>query len=309
MTKLTELLRYETASESQKKKILDSYSFNSCLDKGDKELLLSSDFDSGELLREEVYNAINTGAQRRQVMRKILPTIQVNSYQVKPITGTKPSGNLAQEISEGNSFPIKTNTYASGAVNTKQYGLRSQITQELIEDKQFGIIEAELNKLGEAIENKLNEVVIQKLIDDHNGTTPSDVDATSAPLKYEHIGDAYEELGTLGWKPTDIIFRPRAVGQLITNTPKNINYDGGKLFGLNSYVLDTPSDDWVDNDASGKYFGILLDSQNYGFIAIRKDITLDVYEEPVNDLTNFIVSMRFGVGVSNDDAAVRILTV
>lgn len=307
MSKLTKLMEYKTAGLNDRKKILNSYSFNSYLNKSEKELLLDNDSYVDSLLTEEVYNAINTGAQKRRVMRDILPVINTNKYSIDTLYAEQPSGNIAEEIAGGAEIPVNTTYYSSGSVDIKSYGARARITEELIEDAEFSIIELELNHLGEAIENKLNQVAIETLID--GAVSANDVDASSAPLKYEHIGDAYETLGSLGWKPTDIIFRPRAVGQLVTNTPKNINYDGGNLFGLKSHILDTSSDSWNDTDSATNSYGLLLDKDNYGFIAMRKDMTISEYKEPIDDLTNLIVSIRFGVGVTHDNAAVRLLTV
>lgn len=321
MSRLTKLLEYEFAGNSQKKRILNSASFNNLFNKQEKQLIIGTDADiSGNLLMEEITNTIKNGAENRRLMRDILPTVNVKGNSVTPVYGTKPSGNLAEKIAEGSSFPVQTEIYSSGAtININKYGTRSTITSELIEDSQFDLIEIELMRIGEKLENKLNEVVIGTLLDNHNGTTPSDVDPGASVVRYEDIGDAYEELGTIGWKPTDLIMRPRFVGQLLTcpnspsgaATPINADYGSGKLFGINTHVLDTPYNGttyWDDTDGASHYYGLLLDRNNYGMIAIKQDITVENYRDYPTDLYGIVGSIKFGVGVAHNDAAVRILT-
>jgi len=309
MSKLTELMDYTLAGNTKRTRILNSYSFTNNYPNL-KSLLLSEGMDSDELLRTEVISAINAGAENRRVMRNVLPIIPTNSKRVRPIYGTKPSGNLAYQIAEGAAYPTKTQYYSSGSgVDIKKYGLKSSITTELIEDAEFGIIEYELRKVGEAIENKLNEVAIGALLENHNGTTPADEDPAGSILQTVDLSDSYEKLNTLGWTAKDLILRPRSYGQIISGA--QLNFNGNDCFGLSLHVLDTPyagTKYWDDADASSHYYGLLLDSDNYGFIAMKNDITVNSLKDPIHDLVNFIVDIRFGVGVTHNDAAVRILT-
>lgn len=52
---------------------------------------------------------------------------------------------------------------------------------------------------------------------------------------------------------------------------------------------------------------MVLDPSHAGIIAMRRDYTVEQYDDPIHDLVGISATMRFGVEVIQTDAGVRIL--
>ena len=310
MTKLTKLLEYACAGNSKKRSLMDNDSFVNTFNNTERELLLSDAGQNG-LIQREVIGAIVEGAKSRESARKIIPIINTTGPSCRIVYGTSPSGQYASYVGEGAAVPIDTEKYASSNIAIKKAAVRPVITREMIEDSKFDQIELELKKAGAKLENKLNQEVITKMLSPPSGTAY--VDPNGAHIGTYDIGVAKGKVDNNGWMADSFIVNTPGFGYLIdeTNMPE-ISDENHKLLGLNTVILDAQTDGtisqyWDGTDATDHFTGIVFDSLNHAVIAMRDDVKVEMYDDPIHDLIGMVVSMRFGVGILNSGAACRIL--
>ena len=318
MSQLTELLKFSYAGNSEKKRMLNTESFKcTVLDNltGDeKNLLLSENDDYATLLQTEVIGTIVAGANQRRVIRDILPIYQVNSYKARVPFGSSPN-SYATEVEDGGAIPTLDGAYYSGNKEIKKFAVRPNITNEIIEDDDYHIIESQLMRAGAAIENALNREAISEMLSGHGGT-PTDIDPAGAHIKYEEIANARRAVVDRSWKPDTFIAHPKAIEYFAvsSSTMYDLAIDGSDvIFGMKLHELQdatytTTTQKWDTTDAANHYYGLALDSKNYACILMRDDIHTTNFNDPVSDITELVVKMRCAVKVVNEDAAARILT-
>ena len=310
MSKLTKLLDYHCAGNSKRRSLMDSNSFINSFSQSEKQLLLS-ETDQTSLVYREVLGAILAGAETRQSARKALPVINTLSNICRVDHITAPSGQYAGFVAEGAVIPQDNITFSGSAINVKKAAVRAPITNELIEDCHYDIIELELRRAGALLENKLNQEVITKIVDGVSG--PSDVDPNGSHIGTYDIGVAKGNVDSYGWMADTVILQPMAYGYLLDETNIGDITDGKhKLIGLNTYILDavvdgTGTNKWTNYDAATNYGAAVFDSYNFAAIAMREDINIGKFNDPIHDLLNLTVKMRFGVKVLNADAGCLIL--
>jgi len=306
MSRLTKILEYSTSSPREQKKLLDRPDFPADM----KELLLSTPSESSDLVRTEVIGAVIEGAKSRESARKLLPIINTNSNTGKIVFGTTPSGQYAPYVAEGAATTVITNNYSSGNISIKKAAVRPCITTEMIEDGKYDVIELELRRAGALLENKLNQEVMTTLLDGVSG--PTDIDPTTH-ITIENVGEAKGNIDQYGWMADSVFLQPKAFGWMYDEANVTDIVDGThNLFGLKATVVDCVTDGtgtayWDATNSSNHYYGLVFDSYNFAYIAMREDINVKEYDDPIHDIIGMNVSMRFDVGIINASAGCRIL--
>ena len=290
---------------------MDNDSFINHFNKEEKQLLLSETGET-DLVVREVIGAIVEGAKAREAARKVIPIINTVSDTCRVTYGSSPSGSYASYVAEGASINIDGIQWSKTDIDIKKAAVRIPITNELIEDSEFDVVELELKKAGAKLENKLNQQAITTMLDSVTGT--SDVDPNGSHIGTYDIGLAKAAVDSKGWKADSVLLEPNGYGYLMdeTNMPE-IAAGNNSFLGLNISILDADTDGtgtamWDGTDSSNHYTGLVFDSYNYAVIAMREDINIGKFKDPVHDLLDVVAKMRFGVGVLNTDAACRILT-
>jgi len=319
MGKLAKVLEYTYAGDNERKEILNQSNFP----KDIKQLLLSEEgTGSDNLLNIELENALHVGAEKRSVIRKLIPTIDVNEYRAVVPSMISPSG-CVDKVSEGAAFPTMKATFASGTVEINKYATSIPITHELIEDGQWDIIEILVQRAGALLENTLNKVGMTQLLDGHHATKPADIDPAESHITTYDIALAREYLKKLYWGNSRMSFigYPTAIRYLLSKSSVSGSTElgitpntGDDICGVEVYELMTPlevgaTSYWDATDSANHYYGMVIDSDNYAVIGMRQDIKIESnIKDPAFDLTKLVASMRFGVKVINSQAAVRILS-
>lgn len=311
MSKLTKLLEYTHSSNYDKKKMLNSQAFIREFGK-EKALLLSEEGEGtiNKLVETELLNVIQTGAKQQELARNRLPVVEVkDNYKAKIAYGTNPY-EYSSYVAEGANISIDNDDYDSTDISVKKSAERPRITSEMVEDCQFGIIELELMRAGAKLENKLNQEALDRMLDDHGGT-PSDHDPAGTHISISDITSAYSDLADQGWNPKQMFYHQSAVKWLASEIEYVSNYEyitNSKTDLFNAQTSRNTISDWTSADGANNYNCIILDPNRYATIAMRQDIELGEYKDPVHDLTDAVATMRFGVGVLNNDAAIKILS-
>jgi len=317
MSKLTKLLEYGFAGNAERKRMLNKQAFQTIVGKEAHNLLQSeaTAIADSTLVQEEVYKTVIEGAEPFRCMRDVVPTINTGSYSVRFVKGE--AGTYAGKIAEGGAIDIDTQTYEKQDITIDKYGTRPLITNELIEDSLFDIIELELKKAGARMENCLNRQILYQMV---QGTYKFDTTTTNPAGTHIAISDIAQTVGKikkLNYLPDTLILHPTAEAYLLQDS--NLAYGsyaggtealrsasvGSKIMGLTPYVCtvtDAASPVWDDTTAASDVTGIVLSKADAGVLCMRRDLTVEKYDDPIHDLMGIAITMRFGTDVLRENA-------
>lgn len=302
---LVKLLSYAVGDENERKNIKFE-------DTHIRQLLGTESIEGTTLVQEEVFKTVLAGAEPFVCLRDVLPNIKVKSNSLRYVVGDG-SNNYASVVAEGAEIPVYTQNYSSRTFTISKIGTRPLITRELVEDSLFDVIEVELKKAGARIENKLNRDALNMLITNANKSYQASADA----LTVAQLAKAVSQLRDAGYVPDTLLLEPILEGYLFADS--NLiyaNYAGsdetlrtGKvstLLGMQVYTLGVTqaatNNSWQWSGTTGDVGAIVMDSKNAGAIAIRDDIQVERYDDPIRDLAGVSVTMRYGVQVLQPDA-------
>jgi len=320
MSKLTKLLEIAFAkSKSDQKTLVEKESTKTILgEKTYKALLQSNAIQESYLLQEEVYKTISEGTEPFHCMRDILPVIKTDSYSVRVVKGE--TGSYAEEVAEGAKVPIDTQVFSKVDISIKKIGTRPIITNEIIEDCLFDIAQLELKKSGARMENKLNRDCLKELLSDQGVTA---IDPEGQHVAVTDLAKIRADIEAYNYIPDTIFMHPSAEGYLLQDSNLvYVAYMGNptaltsgkipKLFGLTPYTTTVTtgnsSYNWDATDAATHWNVGVLDSKNVAYLAMRRDLTVEEYDDPIHDIMGIACTMRYGVEVINNTAQAYILS-
>jgi HK97 family phage major capsid protein len=293
---LAKLLEYHLADDSRREKIVHQ------IPKPLAKLLETEEVESSTLIQEEVYRVVLEGAEPAVCMRDAIPVIRTKTNALRYVMGS--AGTYADEVSEGAEIPIKTDSYSKADFTIKKIGTRPLITRELIDDGLFDVATLELKKAGKRIENKLNRDAINELISNASGSQGY---YNASAVGVSDVAQAIGTMKSANRTPDTLIMTPGFEAMLLRDSNLvYVNRAGtsetlrrgivGSIFGLKVYSLSvtTANGSWDGSNQSG-IGAVLLDSTVAGAIAVKRDISVERYDDPIRDLEGISVTMRYGV--------------
>lgn len=237
----------------------------------------------------------------------------------------------AFEIGEGMEYPNQTLNLTKQGIGTvdvkvKKYGLKVQITDEMISDSQWDVIGLHLKAAGRAMARKKEEVIFHEfnshghVVYDVNEFQPGQEGYPTGrgfdgnfngTLDAENLIDMAVSIMAAGFTPTDIIMHPlcwslfaknaalegssvAAFGQgTVSSDPKAFNTSNA--LGLN--VIFSP---FVPFDQVAKTFDFyIVDRNNIGVIVVKDEISTEQFDDPLRDIQTLKIKERYGVGILN----------
>lgn len=236
-------------------------------------------------------------------------------------------------IAEGQEYPEQTlNLHVdefSTEVKVNKYGLKVNITDEMINDSQWDVIGMHLTAAGRAM-GRLKEENCFREFDKH-GHVVFDADSSDTAahpsgrdfygvknktVTAEDIVDMCTAIIAAGFNPTDIIMHPlcwtlfhkndileslsgAAFGQGAAAT--SIKQDPPQIAintGLSVAGLKVSFSPWVPFDQTNKKFNFyVIDRNNVGVLVVKDDISTEQFDNPLRDIQTIKVKERYGIGV------------
>jgi len=324
-SKVSKLLEYHKARPSERKKLLEKNSFKVAVGESTLKTLLQNEqqaVSDSTLVQEEVYNTVIEGTEPFRCMREVTPIVNTKTYSVRFVKGE--TGTYAQKVAEGSKVEIDTQTYTKQDVTIDKWGTRPVITNELIEDGLFDIVDLELRKAGARMENALNRQVLYQMLDGTYAVSTNSVDpGASTKLRVGHLAQAIAKVKGYNFMPDTLITHPHAEGALLEDSNvAYVSYMGSnsplvtgnipKLMGLTPHTstvtdVDGSSALWDTTTAGTDIQALVFSKQDFATICMRRDITIEDYADPIHDLVGMAITMRFGTDVLNELAACTIL--
>lgn len=275
-----------------------------------RELLLTTDIESATLVQEEVLKTVWDGAEPFRCFRDALPIIRIKGNSARLVYGE--AGTYADRITEGAEIPINVQDYSARTYTVKKLAVRPLISNEMVADGLFDTVNLEVEKAGKRIENAFNRDCLITIMD--NIDSGNTVDVATAPQDTADIADAIGFVTGDNFVPDTLILHPIAEAETLKDANlvylNTTNPDfwktgrlGGTILGLRPFrcsVSTAATGTWAAGSqtwggADGNYQALVYDSKNMGAIALREDISIEQYKDPVRDLTGITVKMRYDV--------------
>lgn len=247
----------------------------------------------------------------------------------------------AFEIQEGGEYPNQTLNLAGQTlsptvdVKVKKYGLKVQITDEMISDSQWDVIGLHLRAAGRAMARKKEEVIFEEfnkhghvvfdakkygMVDAGDGTmipqegypTGRGFDGNyNGTLTAEDMIDMAVSIMSAGFTPTDIIMHPLCWALFAKNAMLDVPGANIAAFGQGQYFRDPKQfnannslglniifSPFVPFDQINKTFDFyILDRNNIGVLLVKDDISTEQFDDPLRDIQTLKVKERYGVGI------------
>jgi len=266
-----------------------------------KLLELEGDANITALVPELVYEQIVAGAEEVLCMREVLrkATIRMDRPEMKVTVWSKPTRTLPKVGDVGTYPNASVGDMSVVTLSAKKYGEIVPISKDLIEDSLFDLVEIWLREEGRIAENTLNFVAIEELV-----TNASYTQSWNATHPVTAIAEAVSDIKGSNFTPDTLILTPEALADMFMDEHFTYQYIGEAgnirsqelkqpILGMKVFVLGLPTTHF-DYD-SGKTVAVVMDSARAALLGIRENITTDRIEDPLNDLINLKVWMRFDV--------------
>ena len=276
-----------------------------------RELLLSTAIESTTLIQTEMYATVLEGAEPWKCMRQACTVLPMKANTLTIPVGEV--GSYAPEVAEGAEIPISDQDYTAVTLTAKKYGVRPMITDEMVADALYPVIEMEIRKAGAKLENTLNQIALTNLIDN---TSANEHDTGGNNQGIKAIASAIKKVKADGFIPDRIVLHPDAEALIMADYIPT-GYVGAEaaqsgklpnLLGLSPFitnVADASSQTWEYN-SDGDIGMVVFDSGNSTVIGERQPITIKRYEDIVRQLQGGTVSARWAVGTLQANAGARI---
>ena len=277
-----------------------TYEFADGTKKPVRELIQSDSINSTTLIQAEVYNEVLDGAAGAVCMRNALDVLNVNSNSFRLNFGT--AATYAAEVAEGSEIPVAVQPYNATTFAIKKYGVRPLITRELVNDGLFDIIASEIRYAGMNLEQRLNYNSLSHMLQ-YSG---NEFDTGGSSQGVKAIAKARSVNRAAGFNPTGVIMHPEAEGIVLQDfTSAGGYYPVGntatsgvtpQILGLQAYVCgdgDNSSSYTWGFAADGEIGMLVYDRRFAAKIAMRQDIGVEQYNDPVRDLVGLSCTMRF----------------
>jgi len=244
-------------------------------------------------------------------------------------------GFLPHFGSSGGEGPTETLKIAQGTITPRTFSISPSITNDMIEDSQFDLMEAHLRIAAQAMGDWSTKMCLYPVMEDHRGSTTTyrvtgDYNTVGAGGARIYLSDFLEaeEANALDGHPSDVYVIPSAGG---TSTmfmgeaagspipPLDVwklNFSGGQSLGS---FLGMPMYRVInDGTTAGKwavaavqwYAGLysthwhaLMMNKKDGIQTVRKRwLRIENYSDPIKDLKGAVISARQGHLVAHADA-------
>lgn len=275
-----------------------------------QELLMTGAGTEGQLLIPRKIYATLIAAVQKKLLPRELAAIRVGRM---GIPGSSLDMDLEDadsmavyKVAEGAGIPFKVQTYTSFNIKPDKYGVRPNITTEMIEDSKYPLLRRNIENAGiKMAENETSLIVNNALA---NGTNTV---AGSGAATISNVTRAIQYLEDADYEATDIIMGPEFATD-IRNIDSFIEADKwgsnemqkngfiGKIFGMNVYR--------VSGNIMTTTTAYVIDRKHAYMLVEKRPITVKNYDEVSKDLSGSIVTQRIAARQIRADAISIITT-
>ncbi|MBW1975926.1 MAG: phage major capsid protein [Deltaproteobacteria bacterium] len=253
-----------------------------------------------ELIKQNLYNIIKDAAINHPVGRQVVDVVNMKFGSTLDFDLADKNSMDVREIAEGAVYPLDAESYTKKSVTPKKYGIRIAVTNEMVEDANWDLIQRNLREAGRRMGLKEDDLIFTALEDSTNGFASATTEGTShaitsggTEIAMADLTEAQKVIDQENYVPNTLILNPAQVKELrdldtLTEADKigdRRMYERGwvgKIYGMDTIITNTVSASTA----------VVLDKYEGGGLVIRRPLTVEKWKEPIRDLTEAVVSSR-----------------
>ncbi len=285
----------------------------------------TSDVDGAAyLVADKLYSLILYGSKPYDIVPLISAQV-IEGWEGGPLDiGITIDGSYkAVAFGSGGELPAAGIGTAPATIDTTaahHFGVNIQITNELIEDHQYGLMEYHIQQAGKAMGKKASDNAIAVLVAaaDGDGTQNAETGASDETLP-SHIFNAFDANGVDGFISNTMLITPEAWSHSVATDATAAYFPTGinpgppaEGFHMKFHMLDT-----VFSASTGLCTGgdgtamtackTMVFDRHSAMVTGRKHwLKLEKYSDPIRDLAGAVVSARQDSVTAYKDAACKI---
>jgi N4-gp56 family major capsid protein len=261
-----------------------------------------------ELVKENLFNIIKEASIAAPVGRQIVDVINMQYGSTLDFDLADKDSMKVRVVAEGAEIPLDAESYTKKSVTPSMYGVRVGITNRMIEDANWDLVQRNLREAGRRVGLKEDEIIFNALEDTTNGF-PSENAVTSAgtELAIADIVSAMKEVENNDYVPNVMVLNPEQVSELRQiDTFVEADKVGdrrvfergwvGKIYGLDTIIT-------TQLDAASV---LVMDKNEAGGLVVRRPLTVEKWKEPIRDLTQAVVTTRMAAVCFRPKAGAKI---
>mgnify|MGYP000975252916 CR=1 FL=1 len=277
-----------------------------------RELLQATEVAGTGFIPEETLNTVIEGARLATCFTEAVPVYRTKSDLFNMPVGT--GGGYAPVVKPGAQIPQREDALNTRETKIVSYKEAPAITSEMVADGQVDMMAREIELAGLRIVNSLNRDMLTVLLDNAG----QEHDTAGSNQGYKAMIKARALLQKKGFMPNVVVACPEAEGMLLADLVPSAAMAAAQdaIATARLQSLDLQLHSCAVTDASATYtweydsdgdIGMLvLDGRAAGGIAMRQDLQVEDYKDPIRDLVGAKVTMRAGVNYAQANAICRV---
>lgn len=313
MTQLfRELLAFHGSDTAEGKRNLEAF-VNRTYEPRMRELLMT-EASGSELIHTEFHKTVLEGAELARFARNFLPVVPLPSKTYE-WTVQNDQTAIADWTPEGAPANIVEGGYSHVTFSARKVTASPLITDEMIADAAYGVMEMEVRSAGARIENKLNQYSLDQLMDNAG----LEHDCAGADLGQKALIDAKTTMELAYQMPNKMLLHPNFQRILLKEVSLTDYHLGaellsagavGKMFGMDAYVTTVPSasSTYTWNYTANSEIGALLFNGTLpaAVIGMRQDATIKDFTDVIRGIQGAVITSRFDVQLLKPNGVIRI---
>lgn len=266
-----------------------------------------SDTISQPIIRERVEDIVQEDLAWRQVFREWDATDQDTDVLEIPVPDDEMG--RASIVEEGAEFPREQDTYSKKKITFDKYGFEVALTHEAVEDSMLNVVNDQVDRQARNMRETLNQQAFDAITDTGNTQSAGDASGTFA---YSDVIAGRKALLKENYQPDLLIADVDAAADLLSanNFLEASEMQGemrrsgqiGRIAGLD--VVEVSDDNNITGTVNPG--AVMVDTDYYGYEAVREPVTSMEYEETRTMSEVHRVYTRMGWAVIEPNAGVII---
>lgn len=220
----------------------------------------------------------------------------------------KDSLAIAGPIAEGSEIPQAKVTFTERTLEPKKYGGFPLLTEEMVEDNKFAVMDLNIREVGYQLARKLDKLILKEIETGADANSPVH-NATCTGLTLQGINDAFEKLEEDGYRPTDLVVAPSEAKDLRQLDAFADASKSGGTSTVNTYLVGKIYERvnvWTSLNINTSGDALVIDRKYALALAEKRPITVKNYDAVTRDMSGAVVTMRVAAGYLRKEACCTI---
>lgn len=263
-----------------------------------------------ELVKQQLFEIIKEASVATRIGRQLVDIINMREGSTLDFILADKDSMQVVEVGEGAEIPLKTEAYTKLQVTPLIYGVRIAVTNRMIEDANWDIIQRNLATAGRKMGEKEDELILGSFDNSTDGfpsQSGHSITTSGTELAIADIATGMAHVEEHDYHPNVMVLSEKQVSELrqidtfveadkVGDRRVFENGFVGKIFGMETVISSAVSDDSA----------YILDSKEAGVLVLRRPLTVERLADPLRDLTNAVVTQRMSAKVLRAMAGVKI---